>query len=310
MGKSGYGLSQLHRNWIDMTLLTKRRWFQSFAALLFNLELPLFFKGRIYQGATKGVCVPVLNCYSCPAAMGACPLGALQNSFATLRANLSMGQYQLGLYVIGFFGMVGSLGGRIPCGWLCPFGWLQELLYKLPFPKVKIPWFLTYLRYFFLVVFVVGMPLLLLDAAGYGQTWFCKLICPAGTLEAGVPLVAASPILRQQLGWLFTWKMALLLFFLLWMTASMRPFCRTVCPIGTILGFFNRISFFQMSVDDESCTECGLCVSKCPVELNPRETPNHSQCIRCLHCSHSCPYGAISHSFSKPLPQPAQKESL
>lgn len=293
-----------------MNFLTKRRWFQSIAALVFNLQIPLFLKGRIYQGPTKGVCVPVLNCYSCPAAMGACPVGALQNSLANLRSNFSLARYHLGLYVIGFLGMVGALGGRIPCGWLCPFGWLQELLYKIPFRKIRIPHFLTYLRYVVLAVFVIGMPLLLMDNFGIGQTWFCKLICPAGTLEAGVPLVAASSILRQQLGLLFTWKTALLLFFLLWMMASMRPFCRTICPLGTILGFFNRVSFFQMSVDDERCTKCGLCLSSCPVDLNPRKTPNHSQCVRCLHCANVCPYGAISHSLSKPLPHPAQEEPL
>lgn len=290
-----------------MRWLTKRRWFQSIAALVFNLQIPLFFKGRIYQGPAKGVCVPVLNCYSCPAAMGACPVGALQNSMAGLRANLSMAQYQLGLYVAGFLGVVGSLGGRIPCGWLCPFGWLQELLYKVPFPRIRIPFFLTYLRYIILFVFVIGLPLLLLDAAGYGQTWFCKWICPAGTLEAGIPLVAANSFLRQLTGWLFTWKMGLLVIFLLWMMASMRPFCRTVCPLGTILGFFNRISFFQMSVDDERCTECGVCSRECPVEITPNRTPNHSQCIRCLHCSNSCTYGAISHSLSKPRPVETEK---
>jgi ferredoxin-type protein NapH len=293
-----------------MKLLIRRRWFQSIAALLFNLQIPLFFKGLIYQGPTKGICIPVLNCYSCPAAMGACPVGALQNSLANMRANLSMARYHLGFYVIGFLGMAGALAGRIPCGWLCPFGWLQEMMYKLPFPKLKIPYFLTYLRYVILAVFVIGMPVLILDAAGYGQTWFCKLICPAGTLEAGVPLVAARSILRQQLGWLFSWKIALLFFFLLWMMASMRPFCRTICPLGTILGFFNRISFFQMSVDDELCTECGICSLKCPMDLTPWKKPNHSQCIRCLHCSNSCPYGAISHSFFTPAGGSSRKETI
>ncbi len=292
-----------------MKLLTKRRWYQSIAALVFNLQIPLFFKGLIYQGSAKGVCVPVLNCYSCPAAMGACPVGALQNSLANLRANVSLARYHLGLYVIGSIALAGSLVGRIPCGWLCPFGWLQELLYKVPFPKIKIPYLLTYLRYLILAVFVIGMPLLVLDVAGYGQTWFCKLICPAGTLEAGVPLVAASAALRHQLGWLFTWKMGLLVLFLLWMMASMRPFCRTVCPLGTMLGFFNSSSFFQMKVHDERCTRCGVCTAECPVDIEPMKNPNHSQCIRCLHCSSACPYGAISHSFSKPPPQLSEENA-
>ena len=109
-----------------MRLIRKRRWFQTFSFLAINAYIPSWFKGEIYQGNFKGVCVPVLNCYSCPSALGACPLGAMQNFFATARFNISIAQYQLGLYVIGFLGAVGALVGRMPCGWLCPFGLLSE----------------------------------------------------------------------------------------------------------------------------------------------------------------------------------------
>ena len=122
-----------------MGLIKRRRWFQTFSFLAINAYIPSWFKGEIYQGNIKGTCVPVLNCYSCPSAMGACPIGAIQNFFATARFNLSIAQYQFGLYVIGFLGAVGSLVGRMPCGWLCPFGFLQELLYKIKTKKFRIP---------------------------------------------------------------------------------------------------------------------------------------------------------------------------
>jgi len=285
-----------------MNLIGKRKWFQSLSALLFNLNIPLFLKGTVYKGPTKGICVPIFNCYSCPAAVGACPIGALQNSLANLRFNLSLGLYQLGLYVVGSMAVVGSLIGRIPCGWLCPFGLVQELLYKIPSPKLKIPGYFKYFRYMVLLIFVVLMPLLLLDSFGLGQTWFCKLICPAGTLEAGLPLIAASSSLRSQLGFLFGWKLFLLVFFVIWMILSLRPFCRTTCPLGTILGFFNKISLFQMHVDDEKCTECGKCTRVCPVSLDPNITPNSSECIRCLKCLDTCKYGAIDYNFLKKYP--------
>ncbi len=291
-----------------MKILRKRKWFQSLSALLFNLNIPLFAKGAIHKGQTKGICVPILNCYSCPAALGACPIGALQNSLANLRFNLSLGLYQLGLYVIGSISVVGSLIGRLPCGWLCPFGLIQELLYKIPSPKFKIPGYVKYFRYAVLIIFVILMPLLLVDSLGLGQTWFCKLICPAGTLEAGIPLLAANPALRSQVGILFAWKFFVLTAFLIWMVLSLRPFCRTICPLGTILGFFNKASLFQMHVDDDKCTQCGLCSQICPVGLEPNETPNSPECIRCLKCLDTCTYGAIDYNFLKRYPVTKPKE--
>ena len=65
-------------NMISKRLEHLRGWIQAAATLLTNIHLPNFFKGKIYQGNAKTVCVPGLNCYSCPAATGACPIGAFQ----------------------------------------------------------------------------------------------------------------------------------------------------------------------------------------------------------------------------------------
>lgn len=280
-----------------MDLIKKRRFFQIGGTLGFNIYLPAFLKGQIFQGNIKGVCVPVLNCYSCPSAIGACPIGALQNFFASLKFNLSISSYQFGLYVIGVLGAVGSLVGRMPCGWLCPFGLLQEFLYKIPTPKIHIPRFMSYLRYGVLAIFVVLLPLLILDEFGLGQTWFCKWICPAGTLEAGIPLVSLNEGIRSQVGLLFSWKMLVLVLFLVWMILSQRPFCRTACPLGAILGLFNKASLFRMIVDEDKCIKCNTCYKNCPVELKIYESPNSPDCIRCLKCVRSCQYGTIDYEF-------------
>jgi polyferredoxin len=278
-------------------LIRKRRWFQTFSFLAINAYIPSWFKGEIYQGNFKGVCVPVLNCYSCPSALGACPLGAMQNFFATSRFNLSIAQYQLGLYVIGFLGAVGALVGRMPCGWLCPFGFLQELLYKIKTKKFRIPKFLTYGKYVILAVFVVLLPLLIMDPYGFGQTWFCKWICPAGTLEAGVSLAAINTGIREQLGFLFSWKMGVLVLFLVWMIVSKRPFCRTACPLGAIFALFNKVSLFRMVWDEDKCTLCNKCWKDCPVDIKIYEAPNSPECIRCLKCIDSCKFGALDYQF-------------
>jgi len=293
-----------------MKPIPKRRRFQFLSLIALNAYLPAWMKGEIYHGSLKGTCVPVLNCYSCPAAMGACPIGALQNSMATLKFNLSIDRYQFGLYVLGFFGAVGSLVGRLPCGWACPFGLLQELMYKIRTPKIRIPRFLSMGKYLILAVMVILLPLLLLDDFGMGQTWFCKWICPAGTLGAGVPLAILDPAIRARLGSLFAWKLSLAVIFLILMTLSKRPFCRAVCPLGAILGLFNRTSLWRMQVDGNKCTRCNLCQAHCPVDIRVYESPNSPECVRCLKCRDVCPYGAVEYRFlNKKRPEPEPYEA-
>jgi len=292
-----------------MGLIKKRRWFQIFSFLAINAYIPAWFKGEIYQGSIKGTCVPVLNCYSCPSAIGACPIGAMQNFFATSKFNISIAQYHLGLYVIGFLGAIGSIVGRMPCGWLCPFGFLQELMYKIKTKKFRIPKFLTYMKYVVLVVFVVLLPLLIMDEFGFGQTWFCKWICPAGTLEAGVPLSALNADIRAQLGFLFSWKMGILVLFIVWMIVAKRPFCRTACPLGAIFALFNKVSLFRMVTDEDKCTLCNQCLKDCPVDIKVYEEANSPECVRCLKCIDSCKFGAVDYEFIKkklPAPNPQQ----
>jgi len=275
----------------------KRIWYQAVAALGLNAWLPNWLTGRIYQGKIKGVCVPVLNCYSCPSAMGACPIGALQTSLAGVRLNLAAAEAKFGLYTAGLLGAVGSVVGRMPCGWLCPFGLVQELMHKIPTPKLRLPRAFSCGRYVFLAVLVIALPLLIVDQYGLGQTWFCKWICPAGTLEAGIPLILLNKGLRGLIGFMYTWKVALLVLFLGWMTVSRRPFCRAVCPLGAILGLFNKASLFRMAVDDAKCTVCDKCRRDCPVDIKIYESANSPDCVRCLKCLESCKFGAISYDF-------------
>ncbi|MBQ6453760.1 MAG: 4Fe-4S binding protein, partial [Coriobacteriales bacterium] len=100
---------------------------QSVAVLLQNANFKGFLTGRIYQGPIKAVCVPGLNCYSCPGAVGACPIGSLQ-------ATLGGASFKLPYYVLGLLVFFGALLGRAICGFLCPFGFLQDLLHRIPLP--------------------------------------------------------------------------------------------------------------------------------------------------------------------------------
>lgn len=286
-------MPELHRDRV-----MPRRWMQVVATLLSNAYWLFPWTRSLYTGPLKAVCVPGLNCYSCPAATGACPLGALQTFMASVRPAFQAGRIHLGLYVIGFLGMLGSLVGRMPCAWLCPFGLLQEIVHKIPSPKFEIPHPLTYGKYAMLALFVFLLPLVVVDEFGYGLTWFCQFVCPAGTLEAGLPLMGLKPELRSLIGTLFFSKLTILVAVVIWMVVARRPFCRVLCPLGAIYSLFNRHSLFRMIYIPENCTHCRTCYRDCPMGVRFYEGANQKDCIRCLKCLQtSCRFGAIGYSL-------------
>ena len=249
-----------------------------------------FIKGKIFTGPSKSFCVPGLNCYSCPGALGACPIGSLQ-------AVLGSRNYRFSFYIIGFLMLMGSLFGRFICGWLCPFGLIQDLLHKIPFPKKRknLPAhkILVRLKYIILAVFVIILPLAVTDFFGQGKPWFCQFICPSGTLTAGIPLVITNEPLRAAIGFLFSWKVLILVVIVLGSIVIYRPFCKYLCPLGAIYGLFNKISVYRLEIDDAKCIKCKKCQKTCKMDIPVWEKPNSSECIRCRECIHACPTGAI-----------------
>ena len=273
----------------------KRLTVQAAAFLLQNPKLHRFFLGKIEQGKTKSVCVPGLNCYSCPAAIGACPIGSLQ-------ASLSGGYKKIAFpfYVLGFLMLFGLTLGRWICGWLCPFGWVQDLVYRIPFFKkirtFRFDRYLRWLKYAVLGILVIGMPLYS-AFRGVLVPWFCKLVCPAGTLLGGIPLVGANENLQGQIGFAFWWKVGVLAAVLLLSLLISRPFCRYVCPLGAIYGLFNRIALVHLDYDEPTCVHCGKCETVCPMGIDPIKQFNSVECIRCGRCARACPKGSLKVRF-------------
>lgn len=261
----------------------------AFAALS-NGHLIGFATGKIYTGPLKTLCVPGMNCYSCPGALGACPIGSLQ-------AVLNSSQFHIALYVLGLLTAFGTCMGRLVCGFLCPFGLVQDLLHKIPFPKKlrKLPGenLLRYLRFVLLAVFVIILPIAVTNAFGMGDPWFCKYICPVGTLEAGIPLVLTNPGLQGAVGGQYLWKIFLLIIVLFAAVILYRPFCRYLCPLGAIYGLFNRHALYRFRIDTEKCIDCGTCQKVCKLDIPVWKNPNSMDCIRCGECKHACPTGAI-----------------
>jgi len=276
-----------------------RRAVQFGTLALTNLYIYGFIYGTIYTGSSKMFCIPGLHCYSCPSSVLACPVGSMQNILSSegFMGGLATGRPDalVLMAVLGFLLALGFLAGRFACGWLCPFGLLQDLLYRIPFPKLRIPASWRDGKYAVLLIFVVLLPLTLRTVPGAGgDPWFCKVICPSGTLTAGVPLVLHDGGETLRTGFLFTWKTVLLVLILLWVMSTRRAFCRVICPLGALWGLAGKVSVFRMRVDD-SCISCGKCRETCPVDISIYEEPDSAECIRCGRCIDICPVGAIHH---------------
>lgn len=285
----------MHWNWIKKKGgLSFQRIMQLSSAALFNGYAVGFQKGKIFTGGSKAVCVPVLNCYSCPGALGACPIGSLQAALGGMKKSFPF-------YVLGTLMLFGILLGRAVCGLLCPFGLVQDLLHKIPVPKLRIPRGIDrparLLKYIVLLVTVILLPALAITGSGVAPPYFCKYICPAGTLGGGIPLLLSNAGLRKAAGALFHWKLLVLVVVLAASAVIHRPFCKYLCPLGAFYSLFNRFSFFQMRLDKEKCVGCKKCEISCPMDVEVTKNPNSLECIRCGKCKSVCPTKAISSGF-------------
>jgi ferredoxin-type protein NapH len=224
-----------------------------------------------YYWQPRTICVPAFNCHSCPAATFACPIGVLVN-FSTLRI--------FPLIALGILGLAGSIGGRIWCGFVCPFGFLQDLLHKIPSRKLRLPRAFGYLPWAMLVGLVFAVPFFWPEL----KLSFCTY-CPAGTLESAIPWAIMGVSSPWRLA--FAVRVGVLVGIMVMAVFIGRGFCRTLCPLGAMLSLFNRFSLLRIRPQNQ-CTECGMCKSECPVDIDPVADMNSGACVRCLDCTARC----------------------
>ena len=267
---------------------------QALTALAYNIHIPNFFKGKIYSGQSKRLCLPGLNCYSCPGAAGSCPIGSLQ-------AVMGAKKYKFSYYVFGMMAFFGVMLGRLICGFFCPMGWFQDLIHKIPSPKFSTKKLkaLRYIKYLILFGLVFALAILLRDKYEVIPPYFCKYICPQGIIEGAIPLAIKNPSLRLGLGKLFNLKLTILIVTIILSAIFYRPFCKWICPLGAFYSFFNKYSFYQMNLDKNKCINCGKCAKVCKMDVDIRQNTCHHECIRCNDCTKACPTKAISSSFIK-----------
>ena len=246
----------------------------------------LLFSNAFFLGFLNFIPCGYLQCSNCALSTFSCPLILVQRGAVMV----SMGLFgMMGDRILISVGaalamlvLFGSIFGTWGCGWLCPFGFLQDLVAKIPVRKMALPGWAGHLRIPILLGLVVAIPY------ATNSLFFCD-VCPPGAVNrlwqqaAGIPLFFKTPegiMAAVSIGFLLSI-----------LTASVfiqRPFCSLFCPIGGVLGAFNKVSGLYLNVDKEHCTSCGKCGRVCPQGLSPADNPSHTLCSRCLECTGSC----------------------
>jgi len=271
-----------------LRLLKNRLTVQIFFFFVQNPFIANFYYGKIHTGESKKICTPGLNCYSCPAAVTSCPIGALQLFFAGVKFSVT-------LFVTGFLLSIGVVFGRFICGYVCPMGLLQDLIYKIKTPKLRLRLrFARYIKYIVLLLLVIILPFLIRDELSrLGAPWFCKYLCPTGTIFGAAPLIAVNDFMHSMLGCQFVLKVTIAIAVIVGSLFVFRIFCRVLCPLGAIYALFNRFAVVRMKCDKKKCTGCGLCAKACQILIEPAKTPNSPECVRCKGCVSACKTKAL-----------------
>ena len=168
------------------------------------------------------------------------------------------------------------LGNKLFCGWVCPIGAIQEIFNRIPLSKkfkMKIPFKVTNLIRISLFVLYIGLIFLI----GIG---IYDYINPFEFLHWNFEL----------------WGLVIISMILITSVVIFRPFCYLVCPLGLITWFFEQISLVKIRIDEDSCTNCEICVeeSPCPT-MNAILEGDRIQpdCHACGYCIKSCPENSI-----------------
>jgi len=246
-----------------------------------------------------GLIYPYYFCVGSPGAWAQCPLKILEVGFIGLEFSLVML-----LYLIGFLVLEGLLIGRGVCGWACPVGFIQEVLYKVrkvPMSIIKmfkgvgekgadvfsfVPVPPRYLKY---------LVLLLIPVTSWitGRVLFTE-IDPIGGLTATIPALLSG---KWTPGTYFPIKILLVLVFLIMSFIVMRAWCRFLCPLGAMLSPLNKVSMLKVDYDEEKCTQCKACVRACPMKIDVPNMDRDTECIICGRCVSACKFDSLHMSF-------------
>jgi ferredoxin-type protein NapH len=274
-----------------------------------------------------------------PITFGLPILASVNSHFSTVYSSLDLIQVELSQpefpwIVLGTVFLIGAVVGRAFCGWICPIGFIQDIVTtlkgKLDFVSPRTHKSSTRLKYLLLLgTLLISGTLALALALGRGSDYKAALgvlaagpfiaISPDGTLFGTIPtlvgmasqnlasFITKPPTIQEAWSQLLTTPPLLALRILIlvgffgaaWKVP--RFWCRYVCPTGALMAVFQKYSFTGLKRDPVKCTKCPHCEVKCPMQINildlPWEKFNDPECIMCMECIDACPHGSLSLKF-------------
>lgn len=215
------------------------------------------------------------------------------------------------------------LSGRIYCSVICPLGVMQDIIswihgkiskknrFRFRWSPAK-----NWLRYSVLVLFIIGLALgvhslalLIAPYSAYGRIaanllaplyqWGNNLLAWIAERAGSYAFYSVDVWIRSTATIIIAFVTFALIGILAWKHG--RTWCNTICPVGTVLGFFSRFSLFAPVINTEKCRNCGLCEKQCKAScINMKEHEiDYSRCVACMDCISTCKDGAISYARRK-----------
>ena len=210
--------------------------------------------------------------------------------------------------------------GRVYCSVICPLGVFQDVVSWFSGRRKKKKYRFSYspavswLRYGMLGVFIIAMiagigsvVALLAPYSSYGRIvsnlfapvyqWGNNVLAYFAERSDSYAFYETSVWLKSLPTFIIAAVTFVVLVVLAWRNG--RTYCNTICPVGTVLGFFSRYSLFRPEIDAEKCTNCSLCSRKCKAAcINYKDHRiDYSRCVTCMDCIDSCKHGAISYKY-------------
>ena len=210
--------------------------------------------------------------------------------------------------------------GRVYCSVICPLGVFQDVVSWFSGRRKKKKYRFSYspavswLRYGVLGVFIIAMiagigsvVALLAPYSSYGRIvsnlfapvyqWGNNVLAYFAERSDSYAFYETSVWLKGLPTFIIAAGTFVVLVVLAWRNG--RTYCNTICPVGTVLGFFSRYSLFRPEIDAEKCTNCSLCSRKCKAAcINYKDHRiDYSRCVTCMDCIDSCKHGAISYKY-------------
>ncbi len=211
--------------------------------------------------------------------------------------------------------------GRVYCSTICPLGVMQDIIswihgktkkknrFRFSYAPAK-----NWLRYPILVLFIIGLAvgghsiaILIAPYSAYGRIasnlfaplyqWGNNLLAWLAERAGSYAFYSTEVWIKSMPTFIIAASTFIIIFIIAWKGG--RTYCNTVCPVGTILGFFSRHSMLAPVIDTEKCRNCQLCSRQCKASCIDvsNHTIDYSRCVACMDCIDTCKDGAISYTW-------------